>query len=144
MDYKQSAPRPGERLNAAEGFAGVLVGAVAADGHITQREALELTGLLSRNALFKGLGDRQLMVMFGRLAAIARARGAEGLLDASAPAVPSDLRASAYANAVDLVMCDDELADEEVAYLRKAQAALGVSEELASKMREIFEIKNRG
>jgi len=139
-----SPTKPIDRLNAAEGFAGVLVGAVAADGHITQREALELTGLLSRNALFKGLGDRQLMAMFGRLAAIARARGAEGLLEASAPAVPSDLKASAYANAVDLVMCDNELAEKEVAYLRKAQAALGVSEELAHKMREIFEIKNQG
>lgn len=132
------------RLNASEAYAGVLVAAVACDGTVTEREALELVGALSRQALFDGLPEKQMRAMLQKLGALARDLGAGALVAMAAPSVPPDLRETAFANAVDLVMADDHVTTGEADWLRKAQAALGVRDDMAARIIEVIAIKNLG
>lgn len=73
-----------------------------------------------------------------------KARGLDGLLAAAAPSVPQDLRETVYAQCVDLVLADDNLEPEESVYIRKAQAALGVSDTVASRIFDVVRILNKG
>ena len=130
-------------LTAAEAFAAVLYGAVSADGVVTQAEALALTGALFKTSMFAGLRDGQLRVILGRVRALHKEMGLDGLLSEAAPRVPVDLRDTAYAQCVDLVMADDEVNDLELAYLHKAQKALGVPSDVALKVVEVIRILNK-
>lgn len=131
-------------LNAAESFAGVLVGVVAADGVVTHREALDVMQAMERTSLFKGLSEKQLTRLFQRLAAVAREKGAMGLLEACAAGVPADLRSAAYAWAWDLALADDEEAPQETEYLARAKSLLSIGDGEAARIHEVMRIKNQG
>jgi len=133
-----------ERLTAAEAFAAVLYGAVAADGTVTHAEALALAHTLSRTSMFVGLAEPQMHAALARARSFTRARGLEAMLAYAAHAVPQDLRETAYARCVGLVMADDIVNPPELAYLRKAQTALGVSDGTALKIVEVVKILNKG
>ncbi len=138
-------PKPGpERLTAAEGFAALLFGAVAADGKVTHGEAIELAEALARTSMFRGLTEGQMRVVLARVRSLYNAKGLDGLLASGAPAVPADLRETAFANCADLVMADDRLDGAEEAYLKKAQGALGVSDTVASRILEVVRLLNKG
>ncbi len=140
-----NSTKPGtERLSAAEGFAAVLLGAVAADGKVTHGEAIELAQTLARTSMFRGLSEGQMRVMLARVRTLYAVKGLDGLLSAGGSAVPADLRETAFANCADLVWADDQLSPEEEAYLKQAQSALGLSESAASKILEVVRILNKG
>ena len=133
-----------ERLTAAEGFAAVLFGAVASDGKVTHGEAIELAQALARTSMFRGLTEGQMRAVLARVRALYGAKGLDGLLAAGAPAVPADLRETAFANCADLVFADDRLSPEEEAYLKRAQAALGVGDGAAAKILDVVRTLNKG
>ena len=132
------------RLNAAESFAGVLVGVVAADGVVTHREALDVLQAMERTSLFKGLSEKQLTRMFQRLSSLAREKGPIGLLEACAAGVPHDMREAAYAWAWDIALADDEEAPQETEYLAKAKTLLSIGDSQAARIHEVMRIKNQG
>ena len=130
-------------LNASEAFAAVLYGAVAADGVVTQAEALALTSALFKTSMFDGLHDGQLRALLGRVRELYREEGLEALLAEAAPRVPADLRDTAYAQCVDLVMADDAVDEQELEYLKRAQKALHVPDDVALKVVEVIRILNK-
>lgn len=144
MSSLAGGPAPADRLNAAEGFAAVLLGAVAADGSVSQSEAIALAQALSSTSMFLGMPESQMRGVLTRVKELYKRRGLEALLAAGAEALPADLRDTAYANCVNLVMADDEVAPAELAYLKRAQAALRVSDATALKVLEVVTILNRG
>ena len=132
-----------ERMAAGEAFAALLYGAVSADGVVSQAEAIALTHALFETSMFQGLREAHMRAILTRVRALYRARGVDGLLSDAAPRVPVGLRDTAYAQCVHLVMADDEVNEAELAYLRKAQKALGVSDEVALKVIEVVRILNK-
>jgi tellurite resistance protein len=58
------------------------------------------------------------------------------VLAAAASALPPTLHATAFAMAVDLVLCDGRVEPREKAYIDSLQAALGVDEATALKIIE--------
>jgi len=130
-------------LTASEAFAAVLYGAVCADGVVTHAEALALTGALFKTSMFHGLSDGQLRVILGRVRSLHKEVGLDTMLSEAAPRVPLDLRDTAYAQCVDLVMADDEVNEQELGYLHKAQKALGVPDGVALKVVEVIRILNK-
>lgn len=134
----------GSPLNASEAFAAVLYGAVAADGVVTQAEALALTHALFETAMYRGLHEPQMRAILTRVRGIYKARGLDDMLKEAAPRVPADLRDTAYAQCVDLVMADDTVNEDELEYLKKAQRALAVPDDLALKIVEVVRILNKG
>jgi hypothetical protein len=134
----------GPPLAASEAYAAILYGAIAADGAVSHGEAIALTSALSTNSMFRGLSEGQLKGILTRAKALHKARGAQRMLAQAAPAVPADLRDTVFAQCVHLVMVDDEVGEGEVAYLKQAQAALGVPDGLALKIVEVVQVLNKG
>jgi tellurite resistance protein TerB len=130
-------------MSAGESFAAVLYGAVACDGTVSQAEAIALTHALFGTALFRGLSEGQMRVILGRIRELHKSEGLDGLLKHAAPGVPPDLRETAFAHAVDLVLSDDEVTEAELAFLKKAQGALGVADAAALKIVEVVRILNK-
>lgn len=133
-----------DKFNEAEGFAGIALCAVAADGVITEEEAAGLGTTLSRMNTFSGMNNRDINKIFEKLLKVLRAQGAENLVTLSAAAVKKDLRVTAFTVATDLLMADGTVAPEEKRFLEKIQKSLDVSDDLAVKIVEVISIKNRG
>lgn len=133
-----------DKLTETDGFTGVILAAVAADGVITPEEQVGLYTSISRMKLYQGMSDRQFSKSVEKLVGIVKSEGVDGLVAKSAAAVPGDLRATAFAVATDLLFADGNVAPEERRFLEKIQKALGVADDLAMKIVEVIQVKNRG
>ena len=133
-----------DKLNEAEGVAGIALCAVAADGVITEEEAAGLGTSLSRMNLFSKMSNRDVNKIFEKLIKVVRSQGVEQLMTLSAEAVTKELRPTAFAIATDLLMADGNVAPEEKRFLEKIQKSLDVNDDLAVKIVEVIAIKNRG
>ncbi|MGQ0536435.1 MAG: tellurite resistance TerB family protein [Methanobacteriota archaeon] len=133
-----------EKLNAREGFCGIALCAISADGVITEEEAFGLTNALARMRLYQGISEREFRGMFAKLVSTARAKGVEPLLSEAAAAVPPELRPTAFAVATDLLMADGHVAPDEKRFLEKIQKSLDVPDDLAVKIADVIRIKNQG
>lgn len=115
-----------------------MLGAMEADGDVTEDEMATFQGNLENHQLFEGLSGEEV----GRLVdlaadAIREAGGGKQRLDAIAKALPSRThRLTAYAMACEICVADRELAEAEIEFLDAAQTALGIDE---SEAKEVFE-----
>lgn len=132
-----------DNLTAAEGFAGIAVAAVAADGVVTPDEVQGLAASLSRTRAFKAATPKQVQATFERVLKLSREEGTEGMLKRCAEAVPRDLRPTAFAIAADLVFADGDVSGSERKYLEHIQGVLGVPEAEAVRIVEVMAIKNK-
>lgn len=132
-----------DKLTPAEGFTGIALCAVAADGVVTQEEVQGLGTSLARTRLFKDLNPRQVNQAFEKVMKVAKNKGPEQLLQLSSEAIPHELRPTAFAIAADLLFADSEVAESEKKYLEHIQQSLGVPQDLAVKIVEVMGVKNK-
>jgi tellurite resistance protein len=132
-----------DALTAAEGFTGIAVCAVAADGVITQDEVQGLAVALSRTRSFKDSNPRQVQASFEKVTRLAKDKGVGELLRMSSEAIPKELRPTAFAIATDLVFADGDVSGSERKYLEEIQRTLGVADAEALKIVEVMAIKNK-
>lgn len=132
-----------DALTAAEGFTGIAVCAVAADGVITQDEVQGLAVALTRTRSFKDSSPRQVQASFEKVTRIAKDKGVGELLRMSSEAIPKELRPTAFAIATDLVFADGDVSGSERKYLEEIQRTLGVADADALKIVEVMAIKNK-
>lgn len=133
-----------QEMAVQEAFAGVLLGAAAADGHIADEEAEGLWTLLARMRMFETWTGQKFNQMMGRLVKILRKHEVEGLLDRCIPNLPRKLHETAFANACDIVLSDGSVEAEEEEFLEKLQRRLDVSGDEALTIVEVMIIKNKG
>ena len=133
-----------DKLNEAEGMAGIALCAIAADGMVTEEEAAGLGTTLSRMKLYQGMSSRDINKMFEKVLKIARSQGVDVLMNQSAEAIKPNLHPTAFAIATDLMFADGDVAPEERRYLEKIQKNLGVNDDLALKIVEVMQVKNMG
>ena len=131
-------------LNKAEAFAGIMLSAVACDGHISDEEAHSLGTVANRMKLFADINGQKWNRMIDKLMGVLKRDGVEMLLDKSAASLPQDLHDTAFAVACNLVLADQGIEDEEKQYLSALQKKLGLDRELALKIFKVMVIKNRG
>lgn len=115
-----------------------MLGAMEADGDVTEDEMATFEGNLANHPLFEGLSSDEL----GRLTEIAAdairvAGGGKARLPAIADALPSrNQRLAAYAMAAEVCVSDKELAESEIDYLDGMMKAFSLDE---TEAREVFE-----
>lgn len=131
-------------LTAQEAFAGILMGASGCDGHIADAEVGSLVTTLTRMKLFDRFTDKQYNQMLNKLHATLKKKGVDVLIDACAPAVPEQLRETAFANACDIVLADGVVEPDEKAFIEKLQNKLGIEKATAVEIAQIMVLKNRG
>ncbi len=115
-----------------------MLGAMEADGDVTEEEMATFEGSLANHPLFEGLSQEEL----GRLTEIAAdairvAGGGKSRLPAIAAGLPSrSQRLAAYAMAAEVCVSDRELAESEIDFLDGLQHAFALEE---SEAKEVFE-----
>jgi len=115
-----------------------MLGAMEADGDVTEDEMATFEGNLASHPLFEGMSQDEL----GRLTEIAAdairvAGGGKARLPAIAEGLPSrSQRLAAYAMAAEVCVSDKELAEAEIEYLDGMMNAFTLDE---SEAREVFE-----
>jgi tellurite resistance protein len=132
------------KMTPPEAFVGVVMSAVAADGVITQEEALSVITILNRMKLYKGMNEKELKSMLDRTVNTLKSQGPSPLIAAAKETLPADLRDTAFAVAADLVLADGVVENTEKKFLEDLQKAMGVPDEVALKITEVMVIKNRG
>jgi tellurite resistance protein len=115
-----------------------MLGAMEADGEVTEEEVATLEGNLANHPLFEGLSKDEL----GRITdlatdAIRDAGGGRARVEAIAKGLPSrNQRLAAYAMASEICVADQDLAESEIEFLDKLQAALALED---GEAKELFE-----
>lgn len=131
-------------LNKQEAFLAVLLITVAADGHVSDEESEGLIAISNRVQLLKNQTAQEFGSSIRKLQALLQKHGANFVLAKAFEALPTQLRETVFANAVDLVFADGSVEDEEKQILEKIQAASNISDQLTVKIVEVLQIKNRG
>ena len=131
-------------LSKQEAFAGILLAAAAADGHIADEEAVGLWSTIERMKMFQNYTPDKFNQMMGALVKILKRDGVDKLVDKAVESVPTELRETAFANACNIVLADGVVEDEEKALIEKLQVKLGISGDQAIDIVRVMVIKNKG
>jgi uncharacterized tellurite resistance protein B-like protein len=119
-----------------------MLGAMEADGELTEEEVATFEGNLAGNTLFDGLSGEELSRLTDQAAdAIREAGGGRARLGEIAKNLPSRTqRLGAYAMACELCVADKQLAESEIDFLDAMQTAFALADGDA---KEIFEAARR-
>jgi tellurite resistance protein len=115
-----------------------MLGAMEADGEVTEEEVMTLEKNLSSHPLFDGMsGDELSRVTDLAADAIREAGGGKARLEAIAKGLTSrNHRLAAYAMACEICAADRELAEAEIDFLDRLHAALALED---SEAKDVFE-----
>ena len=127
-----------------EGFAGVMLGASACDGHIADEEVQSLMTILHRMKLYSRVSPNQFGSMMDRLLGLLKRGGPEKLMDQAVPAVPPELRETAFCNAVDIVLADGIVEPDEKEFIDKLSTQMEMDESRAKAIIKVMVYKNKG
>ena len=127
-----------------EGFAGILLGASACDGHIADEEVQSLFTMLGRMKMYQRYTEKNWSTLINRLLGLLKRKGVDELLDKATEALPPELRATAFTNACDIVLADGVVEDAEKEFLDKLQTRLEIPDEEAVTIVRIMVVKNKG
>lgn len=127
----------------AEAFAGLALASIAADRQILASELTYLQIVFSRMRLFEGWSAEQHTELFDRLHGILEQEGLNALLEKSIQSLAPKFYQTAFAIAVDLVLADGVVNEDEKDFLYDLQQRLQIHETLAMQIIEVIVIKNR-
>jgi uncharacterized protein YejL (UPF0352 family) len=127
-----------------EGFAGIMLAASACDGHIAEEEVQSLFTTLGRMKMYSRYTDKNWSQLVNRLLGTLKKKGVEELLERSVEALPTELHATAFANACDIVLADGVVEEDEKDFLDKLQGQLELPRSQAVEIVKIMVIKNKG
>ena len=127
-----------------EGFAGVLLCSSACDGNIGSDEVQVLMMKLGRMKLYQRVSDQQFRNMLERLIGALKRGGTDKLLDRCFPAVPPELRETAFANACDIVLVDGIVEDDEKAFIDSLMIKFELDRKRAKTIVQVLVYKNHG
>lgn len=133
-----------KELTEHEAFAAVVVGAVAADGNISDEEVAGANAIFARMKLYSDMPSDRFRKMIDRVFRLLKQNGAQGILPLAAPRLSAQLKETAFAVAADLVLADGTVEGEEKAYLDALKAAFGITDEMARAVVGVLVMKNRG
>jgi hypothetical protein len=131
------------QLTEAQGFTAFAMCAVRANGVVTPEEVAGMATTLARVRFYEGWSEARIIGFLNELSEAFRKEGVEVVLKAAAGALRPDLRPTAYAVAVDLIMADHIVDDLEEIALSKMKEHLGLRDEDARRIYDVMAIKNR-
>jgi tellurite resistance protein len=131
-------------LGPAEAFAAIVLVSVAIDGYLADDELQVMLASLSRMHLFRSYPSEVMRKMFDKMCGIISRQGFESLLKTAIASLPHDLYDTAFAVAVDLILADGEVTEEEENLIHYLWASLGIADETARHIVSVMIIKNKG
>jgi uncharacterized tellurite resistance protein B-like protein len=131
-------------LDKREALASILLVTVASDGHVSDDETGAFNATINRMALYQSQSGAEFSSMLDKLIGLLKKQGHTFLLEKAAASLPPELRETAFALATDLVFADGHVETEEKELLEEIQQQLKIPDDLALKIIEVLQIKNRG
>ena len=131
------------KLNQQESFLGILLSAVAADGHISDEETADFISIANKAKVVQDMSGQQFNSTIDKLFKILRRDGVDQLVELSVKGLPPDLRLGTFTIACDLLFSDGSVEKEEEQVLEKLIAKLEINEANAMKVVEVISIKNK-
>jgi tellurite resistance protein len=127
-----------------EAVVALLFLAVTSDGSIAPEEEELVIAASNRMKLLRDQGIPEFNATVQKVRDAIDGKGRAEVLAAGVKALPPDLRETVYTLAADIVFADGTAHPDEMIFLREAQEALEVPDDLATKVIEVMRIKNRG
>ncbi|QDT33309.1 tellurite resistance TerB family protein [Thalassoglobus polymorphus] len=127
-----------------EGFAGILISASACDGHTSDEEVRGVMKILGRMKLYSRLSDSNFGSMMDRLLGVLKKGGPEKLIQKSIPAIPPELRETAFVNACDIVLADGVVENDEKEFIDQMMRQLEIEGNRAKTIIKVMVYKNKG
>ena len=146
-----AAERPGRRartpgvparLSLDEGLIALLIGAMAANGHVAPRELERAHHLIWSTRRFRHRDGDEVNRMIYDMRALIEASDAESVFGVAMKAIPARYRAPAFALTTDLLLADGRLDAQERLFLRRLGTALDVSPERRRRIVDAILLKN--
>ena len=132
------------KLSNGESFLAIMLSAVASDQIVAKDEMLLFLNLLSRFKGLESVSKHQFEKMIDRFQKIINRDGVGTLVDAAKKGLKDDMKETAFANAVEIVLADGYVDTKEKEFLEHLQKAVEISDERAQTIIEVIMIKNRG
>jgi uncharacterized tellurite resistance protein B-like protein len=132
------------KLNKEIAFLGILMLADYSDGTVGDDEMQAFITAISRMKMFRDLTGDQVNRLIDRGNKFIRQQGPDEALKQFAAALPENLHRAAFANAVNQVLADGVVEDEEKEYINKLRRALGLSGDDANMIAKVIMWKNQG
>ena len=133
-----------KELNPQEAYIGILIATNASDGHVSQEEVQGFVTTILRMAAFREWTADRINKAIDKMLSLIKRKGPEDAMATCAKALPEQLHRSVFANAVDLVLSDGVVEDEEKEFINKLRAALGLSGDDAQMIAQVMVWKNQG
>ncbi|BDX39715.1 hypothetical protein CYCD_30700 [Tenuifilaceae bacterium CYCD] len=130
-----------EISNEKEAFFAIIFACMAADGEIAPEEEINLINLLASRPTFRKFDLRDAMKKIQRI--LKETKSLEGLLDKAVDKIPAELRPTVYTNAVDFVLADGTVAQEEEVVIAMLKSKMNISDDLSKKIIEVIILKNK-
>jgi uncharacterized tellurite resistance protein B-like protein len=134
------APRP-QGWAVPEAFIAVLLSAVTCDGDLAAIEHEELLALAHRSRALMSLTTRQLAEINVKVAE--RLRQSDDAFADACAAIPEEMRLSLFAHALDLVLADGDLNQDEADFLNALILNLKLDREGVERVADVIMLKNR-
>jgi len=131
-------------LTDKESVVALLFLVVTADGNIAPEEEELVIAASNRMKLLRVLAIPEFNAIVLKVRDGIDTKGRAEVFAAALKGLPADLGETVYALAGDIVSADGTVEAAEISFLREIQEALGISDELATKVLEVMRIKNRG
>ena len=133
-----------EAFGPHEGFAGVLLASSACDGHIADEEVQGLVTILGRMKLYQHVSPHKFNSMMDRLLGVLKRNGPEELVTKAVPALPPELKETAFINACDIVLADGVVEEDEKTFINDLMIKLEVDGNRAKDIVQVMVFKNQG
>jgi hypothetical protein len=133
-----------QSLGPQEGFAATLLAASACDGHIADEEVQSLVTILGRMKMYQNAPPHKFSSMMDRILGMLKRGGPEKLLEMAAPAIPPELRETAFANACDIVLADGVVEADEKEFIDNLLHKLEIDRGRATAIIQVMVYKNQG
>ena len=131
-------------LTTDEAFAAITLIAMNIDG-INHKMEFKIIGMvLDRMKLFKHYNEDSLRKMLKKLHNLLMEKGIETLYNSSISNIPDDLRNTAYAVAIDIIIADGKVVEKEKSFLEMLAKSLKIPLETTNKIIEVMQIRYKG
>lgn len=128
-------------LNRQEGYCGMLLAIIAADGQITNDEVTDFYSAVQKARLLQDISESYFRNMMDKLIRVLKKQGLDELMELSAAGLTPELYKPTFVNAMDLVFSDGHVDPDEIKVMDKMKVLLGIDDQFAAMAGEVMKTK---
>ena len=142
MDSILSGGGRSDEFNRQEGYVGILLSIILADGHISKEEVIDFHSAIKKATILKGASSDYLSKIIDKCLRVHDTKGMDELIRMSSEGLSNDIYEGVFATACDMVFSDGSVDPKEIAVMDKIKAYLKINDQFARDCAEVFKAKS--